>query len=114
VLLDSTTHLPGGARLRVRLPHAADRPALHGLHTRLGLAADDLELARALRFDPRRRAVVCATVWIGAAETMAAYAAIDLTRGRVELLVADEEIAPGVRGVLTAILAEHADGRDAA
>jgi hypothetical protein len=114
VLLDSTTHLPDGARVRVRLPHVTDRPAMHALHARLGLRADDLELARALRFDPRRRAVVCATVWVGAAETLAAYAAMDLAARRLELLVADEELAPGVRDVLMAVLTEHAAGRDAA
>jgi hypothetical protein len=104
VLLDATTHLPDGLRIRVRLPHAGDRPGLHDLHLRVGVEADDLELSRALRFDPRARAVACATAWLDGAEVLVGYGAIDRGAERPDLLISDEAAAPGVRDVLARAL----------
>lgn len=107
-LLHHTTTLADGARVRLRLPHAGDRPGLHALHARLGVAADELELARAVRFDPRRRAVACATAWHGAAETIVGYGAIDNGADAPDLLVCDDGLAPGVRDLLADALRAHA------
>lgn len=108
MLLDSTTHLPDGLRIRVRLPHAGDRPALHDLHLRVGVEVDDLELSRALRFDPRARAVACVTAWVDGSEVVVGYGAIDRGAQRPDLLISDEAAAPGVRDVLTRALALRA------
>lgn len=106
--LDATTTLPDGSRVRLRLPQAADRPRLRELHERLGLACDEVELARALRFDPLERTVLCASVWTGTQELLAGWAAADRGAVQPELLLADETLAPGIALLLTRTLAERA------
>lgn len=107
MLIDATTTLPDGLHLRLRLPHPADRTGLHALHARLGLEIEELALARALRFDPVRRAVVCVTAFLGGADRPVAYGAIDIGADAPDLLVVDEELAPGVATVLEAALVER-------
>ena len=102
--LDATTTLPGGLHVRLRLPHAADREALHALHARIGLAADGLELARFLRFDPCTRVVVCATAWLDGGSQVVGYGAIAHGAPEPDLLVVDEALAPGLRAVLRDVL----------
>ncbi len=107
MLLDATTTLSNGLRLRVRLPHARDRAALHGLHARLGLHAEELDLARALRHDPSRRAVALASAWIDGAERVVAYGAIHIGAPGPDLLVVDDALAPGAGAVLAEALQER-------
>ena len=113
MLLNSTTTLPDGARLRVRLPQAIDRAGLRALHERLGLHLEDLDIARVLRFDPRAVTVGCASVWDGATETVVGYGAIYPHAEDPHLLVCDEAAAPGVRDALTDALREHGASRAA-
>lgn len=113
MLLNSKTTLPNGGRLRVRLPQAADRGGLRALHGRLGLEAEDLDIARTLRFDPQRIAVACASLWDGTGENVVGYGAIHLDDSEPHLLVCDEATAPGVRDALAAALREHAATRAA-
>ena len=91
--------LPGGVRLR--LPHRADADGLRALCAR-HRADCDPELL--LRFDPRERAVICATEGIGAAETVVGVGAIRLCRGcEPELLLADDiAVADALRAALAA------------
>jgi hypothetical protein len=79
--------------VRLRLPLAADRDRLHELLAELGLAADDLEVRRALRCVPGRRAALCATEWDGAHERLVGFGAADLERGRLTLLGPPEVVA---------------------
>jgi hypothetical protein len=113
VLLNSTTTLPNGSRLRIRLPQAVDRSALRELHDRLGLVAEALDIARMLRFDPQRVAVGCASIWDGTHETVVGYGAIHLDADAPHLLVCDEASAPGVRDALHEALREHVASRAA-
>lgn len=106
--LDATTTLPDGSRARVRLPRRSDRPALRALHGRLGFEVDELALARALRFDPRRRVVACITAWVDGAERLLGYGAIDLGADDVEVLVVDVAGAPGCDVVLSDALRDRA------
>lgn len=113
-MIGSATTLPDGSRVRVRLPHPLDRRGLRELHARLGLHAEDMEIARTLRFDPRSSAVICATTWADGSETLVGYGAIDVGAGEPHLLVCDEVLAPGLGDALSAELREHAAGRSAA
>ncbi len=113
-MLDTTTTLPDGVRVRVRLPHASDRPGLRALHAHLGFEVGELELARALRFDPRRRVVACVTAWDGTAERLVGYGAIDLGADDVDLLVVDATRAPGAAELLRGGLRTRAQGSRAA
>ena len=105
VLLHDTHPLPDGSRIRLRLPHAADRAALHELLAEHGVAADDLDVRRALRWSPHRRVVV-ATRWDGACERVAGFAALDRERGGMTL-IAPREVAR----VLRRALRDYADRR---
>jgi hypothetical protein len=91
--------LPGGVRLR--LPHRADADGVRALCARHGADCDPDEL---LRFDPRERAVICATAGIGAAETIVGVGAIRLCRGAEPdvLLGDDEALAAALRTALAA------------
>ena len=111
--LDATTSLPDGTRVRLRLPHAADRSELHALHARLGVEADELDVARVLRFDPRRRAVVCASAWTDRGPVLVGYGAIAHGEADPDVLVADEAQAPGLTGLLGDVL-RRAAARSAA
>lgn len=106
--LDATTALPDGSRVRVRLPQAADRERLAALHVQLGIALDELDLARELRFDPRRRTVICAVVWDAGVERLAGWAAADRDATAPDLLLADEATVPGVTQVLRDAIAAAA------
>jgi len=114
MLLNTTHTLPDGVRLRIRLPQIIDREGLRALHERLGLRAEDFDVARSLRFDPRTEVVACATIFDGGAETVVGYGAIDLQSDDPHLLICDDAAAPGVSDALTEALREHAESRRAA
>ena len=86
-------HLPSGAHVRLRLPVRADAQRLRAL-------VGPEEAERLLRFDPRRRAVICALDL----EEVVGVGAIALRHGaRPELLVAaDAEVAALLERVLSA------------
>lgn len=100
ILLATHHTLPEGTRLRLRLPQARDRADIVELITRLGLDADELDVGRLVRFDPKTHTVVCATVWTGSSDTMAGIVAGATDGGVPDLLVADEALTPGVGAVL--------------
>lgn len=113
-LIDTHETLPDGRRIRLRLPHASDRDAIEVLLHRLGVVPDEVELARALRFDPRRQAVACATTWIGGQDTLVGFGSIELGAEDPATLVGDELTAPGVSRLLYDALRERSVRRRAA
>jgi len=76
--------LPSGARVRLRLPVRADTESLRGL-----VGRETAE--RLLRFDPRRRAVICAVDF----EEVRGVGAIDLRPGALPdvLEASDKDVA---------------------
>jgi len=96
VLLHGTHPLPDGTRIRFRLPLAADRGPLRELLASLGVAADDLDLRRALRCEPGRRAVVVALECHGPHQQLAGFGAVDVRSGALTLL-GRPEVAGGLR-----------------
>jgi len=104
VLLDRSHRLPDGRRVRLRLARPRDREALHELLGRLGLAADDLEVRRALRCTPGRSLTICATAWDGARERLAGAGMLALPSGAETLLTVDAAVA----ALLDAGLRDHA------
>jgi hypothetical protein len=103
-LLDRHHLLPGGDRIRLRLPHVGDRAQVHEFLTRLGLTAHDLDVRRGLRWSADRRWTVIATRWDGACEGIVGIAAVDAEDGSPTLLAED----PAVCDILSRALAEHA------
>lgn len=95
--------LPGGLRVRLRLPQRADRAGLAAL----GLG--ELEAGRALRFDPRRRTAICAVAFVDGTDVLVGFGATALRAGaRPDLLLADETAAPGVAALLEGALIDRA------
>ena len=93
------------------MPPRADLPRLHALLNGLGLEADELQLSRWLRFDPRQRVAVVATVLAGRVEEVVGFAVADLDAPDCELIVADEAHAPGAAEALEAAVAAHRERR---
>ena len=106
MLLFRAHTLPSGLRVRVRLPQRGDLAGLLDLHERAGRSLTELAARRLLHYDPRARAVVCATAWVDGAETLVGFAAAAPGEG-FEIVLADEARAPGVSGVLRTDLREH-------
>lgn len=98
--LDGSTTLADGQRLRLRMPQGSDAPRVRALLAGLGLAADDLAVSRLVRFDPRERIAVMATVLGPRGETLVGLASMDRYAADPELVVADEDTAPGAGTIL--------------
>lgn len=106
--LDGSTTLANGLRVHLRLPHRLDAARLRGLVERAGLPADDLTIARTLRFDPRGRVAVVATALVDRGELLVGIGVIDRFSDELELLLADEDTAPGTAAALESALRAHA------
>jgi hypothetical protein len=118
-LLGDTYGLADDFRVRLRMARPSDIAPIRGLLER-SRAGREIELARLVQFDPRRRCVICATALIDSAETLLGVGSIDLERdGRDEpdmLLVAHEheqEIAALLADALLARAAHAAQARAA-
>jgi hypothetical protein len=109
--LDGSTNLPHGPRVRLRMPHHFDAARLRSLQLRAGLEPDDLLLSRLLRFDPRAGTVVVATILQERSEAIVGLAVMGRDADDLDLLLADEDAAPGVGALLGEALLAHAQRR---
>lgn len=105
--LDTTTTLSSGLRLRLRMPQRFDTARLRALFERTGLLADDLQISRVLRFDPRERVAVVATALVGRSEEIVGLAVSDRFAETADLVLGDEVQAPGVSAFLQDALRAH-------
>ena len=65
--------------MRLRLVQRRDEPAIRALLAqRAATSIEDLDVMRIVRFDPRRRAVICATTAGWRTETLVGLGAIEL------------------------------------
>jgi hypothetical protein len=103
--LDGSTTTAGGLRVRLRLPHRADAARLRELLGTCGVAADDLVVARLLRFDPRRGTTVVAAVLVDRREEIVGLGTIERCAEEPGLVVA---VAPEVASLLGDALRAHA------
>jgi hypothetical protein len=84
--------LDGGLRVRLRLARPGDRPLVADLLERLGFQPSHSALLDVMRFDPHRRAVVCATALVGGTERVVGFGAVDLqSTGAPATVVAEPE-----------------------
>lgn len=68
-------------------------------------------MARLVRFDPRRRLVICATALIGSRESVVGIGGIDIDpdgHGHPDILVVDDEQTEGLDQLLTRALVGRA------
>ena len=111
-LLSRSYALPAGPRVRLRLARSSDLPGLRRLLGRRDVEASDLAVERLVRYDPRRRVVLCATAPLDGTEAVVGVGAIE-TRPDAEpdTLVVDERLTSGLTELLADALAERAGGR---
>lgn len=86
--------LPGGPRVRVRLAQPRDARRVGALAARQGHELTDLELARLVRFDPRREAAIVASALVDGADRLVGVGRIVAGVSTPELLITDSEL-PG-------------------
>jgi hypothetical protein len=107
VLINRSTTLASGQRIRLRLPHGSDRGALRALHARAGQRIDDRDASRLMGHDPRLRAVVCAVGWTADGQAMLGFAAGDAGAEGPDVLVVDPAAGTELAAVLTRALAQR-------
>jgi hypothetical protein len=110
-LLSRVYRLPSGQRVRLRLVQRRDEHQIRALLTDRGHEHQDLDVMRIVRFDPRRRAVICATTLVGSTETVIGLGAIELDSqpsSEPDLLISDGRIGEGLDELLVGALRGHA------
>jgi len=111
--------LDGGLRISLRMARSSDAAPIRELLERRALADGatltpiDLELARLVSFEPRRRCVLAATALIEGAERLVGIGSIDLDEAgppdpQADLVVIDPEAPQELEGFLAAALAGRA------
>lgn len=107
--------LPAGLLLRLRLARPGDELLLAELLAEIGVQAGELDLARLVRFDPRRRLVVCATVLIDSTESAVGFGTITSGRGdpAPDAIVVHPEHDEVVRELLSRALTGWGRAREA-
>jgi hypothetical protein len=104
-LLSRTYELPAGPRVRLRLARRSDLPGLRALLEQRGVEASALALERLVRYDPRRRLVLCATAPLGGTEAIVGVGAIELDeRLEPDTVVVDERVTAGLPELLAGAL----------
>jgi hypothetical protein len=97
--------------VRLRLARPGDGPGIRALLAQHGIDPEEFELGRLTHFDPRHRAVICATALIGATETIVGLGAIDVDGNEdavPDALVVDERLTDGLGELLHAALTGRA------
>src|SRR6478672_9413981 len=108
-LLGRTFELPAGPRVRLRYARRSDLPGLRALLEQRGIDASEMALTRLVRYDPSRRAVICATAPIGGTELIVGVGAIDLEAdAEPDTLVVDESMTRGLVELLASALVGRA------
>jgi hypothetical protein len=108
-LLARSYALPYGPRVRLRLARRSDLPAIRALLERRGVPVSELSLDRLMRYDPRRRVVMCASALVGGTETIVGIGAVDLADGAdPDTVVIDERLTGGLGELLGAALVRRA------
>jgi len=110
-LFSYSSALPRGLRVRLRLARGRDAVAIRALLEAEGHDLDELDLARLVRFDPRRQFVVCATTLAEGREEIVGVGAIAIAENaeaEPHLLVVDEHRAHGLAELLRGALVSRA------
>jgi hypothetical protein len=108
-LLSRSYELPAGPRVRLRLARRSDVPGFRALFAQRGIPVTDFELQRLVRYDPRRRVVICAMAPVRGAETVVGVGAIDLdAAAEPDTVVVDERLTDGLGTLLAEVLVQRA------
>ena len=77
-----------------------DTAAIRAFLAEQGLGIDAFDLARLVHFDPRRRAVICASALVDSREVVLALGAINLDAPGPDLIVTASESPDALRELL--------------
>ncbi len=113
-LLGASYELADGTRVRLRLAAPSDRGPIQALLRACGVRDDQMTAERLVRFDPRQRAVVCASALLSGNEAIVGVGAIELDPGGQEPgvpnpLLIDERAPDGVADLLAGALIGRAN-----
>jgi hypothetical protein len=101
--------LPRGPRVRLRLAQTRDAGAIAHLLAEHGLDPSDLDVARLLRADPRRRVTICATALLGGSETVVGVGSSEVGLPEPDVLAVDAELTDGLEDLLTEAVQRRAE-----
>jgi hypothetical protein len=108
-LLSRSYELPAGPRVRLRLARPSDLAGFRTLFDQRGIPVTEFELQRLVRYDPRRRIVICAMAPIRRAETVVGVGAIELgADAEPDTVVVDERLTDGLGTLLAEVLVQRA------
>jgi hypothetical protein len=99
-----TYPLPRGPRVRLRLATPHDEASIRALADRCDADPQSLDIAGLVGFDPRERAVICATALLDAVETIVGVGAIELRDGTLAPMLVDHELTDGLGDLLSRAL----------
>jgi hypothetical protein len=109
-LLGGSYTLPRGPRVRLRLARPGDEPAIRALVDLCGGDADELDLVRLVRSDPRRRVVICAMALVDSTDQLVGVGAIDVESDAPvpETIGIDDRLTSGLDELLAQALTDRA------
>ena len=111
-LLSRTYELPAGPRVRLRYARRSDLPGLRRLLESRDIEPTDMALNRLVRYDPTRRAVICASAQLDRTEVIVGVGAIDLRDdAEPDTLVVDSALTEGLTELLASALIGRARAR---
>lgn len=110
-LLGASYVLPDGSRVRLRVAASSDAANVRALLEADHGEAAGLRAARLLRFDPRRRLVLCAAALVDGRERLVGLGAIilDGDSPRPDTLIVAADAPPGVRELLEGAIVGRAE-----
>ena len=111
LLLAHSTALLDGGRVRLRIARRRDSAGIAALLDQVGEVSPELETARLVRFDPRRRFVVCATRLLAGREVVVGVGAIELGEDAVaepSVLIVEDGLGDELRDLIRGALVSRA------
>src|SRR5436305_5188238 len=107
-MLSRSYELASGPRVRLRLARPSDLPGIRALLAQRGLPATEIGLERLVRYDPRRRLVICAMAPVAGAETLVGLGTIELRPDAEPETVVVDEASDGLVTLLDEVLTQRA------
>ena len=95
--------------MRLGLAQIRDARAIGAFLAERRSGSQELEVARLVRADPRRRVAVCANALLDATETVVGVGAIEVGASEPDLLVVDSALTDGLEELLRRALRRRAD-----
>ena len=108
-LLGRSFPLSTGVRVRLRFARPTDQDGIAALLADQGREISAQRIGELVRFDPRRRIVICGTALLGQAETVVAVGTIELGADPAEpKVIVDSSVGDGLAELVSGALVGRA------